>query len=113
MRLLTDANVPDADWRKAYRLAIAQLRGEVDLHPVASTPGAIFEAAAATARTVAAECLPLGLGLVMHLYPLCALRCIPLPWWSAGHYRRQRVLRDIDRHELMLANAGSERSAGA
>ena len=91
----------------------ARLRQEVDLHPAASMPSATFEAAARTARTVAAECLPLGMGLVMHLYPLCALRCVPLPWWSPAHFRRQRLVRDIDRRALILANAGSERAAGA
>jgi alkylation response protein AidB-like acyl-CoA dehydrogenase len=80
---------------------------------VAATPSAVFEGAAQTARAVAAECLPLGMGLVMHLYPLCALRCVPLPWWSAANFRRQRLLHDIDRRALILANAGSERAAGA
>jgi hypothetical protein len=112
-RLLAGSQVPDADWRMAFRLLVAQLRQEVDLHPVAATPSATFEAAARTTRAVAAECLPLAMGLVMHLYPLCALRCVPLPWWSPANYRRQRLLRHIDRHWLILANAGSERAAGA
>ena len=111
--LLATSQAPEDDWRKAFRLAFAQLRQEVDLHPVASTPSAIFEAAAQATRTVAADCLPLGMGLVMHLYPLCALRCVPLPWWSPANYRRQRLLRHIDRRSLILANAGSERAAGA
>jgi hypothetical protein len=102
-----------ADWRRAFRLAFAQLRGELDLHPVAATPSATFEAAARAARAVSAECLPLGIGLLMHLYPLCALRCVPLPWWSPANYRRQRLVRAIDRHSWILANAGSERAAGA
>jgi hypothetical protein len=112
-RLLTVTRVPMEDWRKAFRLLFAQLRQEVDLHPVASTPSSTFEAAARTARTVAAECLPLGMGLVMHLYPLCALRCVPLPWWTPANHRRQRLLRHIDRHALILSNAGSERASGA
>jgi alkylation response protein AidB-like acyl-CoA dehydrogenase len=111
--LLAGSQGPDGDWRKAFGLAFAQLRQEVDLHPVASTPSATFELAARTTRTVAAECLPLGMGLVMHLYPLCAMRCLPLPWWSPANYRRRRLLRDIDRRSLILANAGSERAAGA
>ena len=49
----------------------------------------------------------------MHLYPLCALRCVPLPWWSPAHWRRALLLHDIDRHSMILANAGSERAAGA
>jgi alkylation response protein AidB-like acyl-CoA dehydrogenase len=112
-QLLAGTDAPEADWRRAFRLAFAQLRGEVDLHPVAATPAATFEAAACSARAVAAECLPLGIGLLMHFYPLCALRCVPLPWWSPANYRRQRLLRAIDRHSWILANAGSERAAGA
>jgi hypothetical protein len=112
-QLLAGAEAPEADWRRAFRAAFAQLRGEVDLHPMAATPSATFEAAARSARAVAAQCLPLGIGLLMHLYPLCALRCVPLPWWSPANYRRRRLLRAIDRHSWMLANAGSERATGA
>jgi alkylation response protein AidB-like acyl-CoA dehydrogenase len=83
------------------------------MHPKGSTPSATFEAAAHTARTVARGCLPLGIGVVMHLYPLCALRCVPLPWWSTGNLRRTLLLRAVDRRALILANAGSERAAGA
>lgn len=113
MGLLAEAQVADADWRKAWRLAFAQLGQEVELHPNGGAPSAIFEAAARTTRVVAAECLPLAMGLVMHLYPLCALRCVPLPWWSVANYRRHRLLRVIDSEGLILANAGSERVAGA
>lgn len=113
MALLAGAQAPARDWRKAWRLAFAQLRQEVDLHPIGATPAATFAAAAASVRTVSAENLPLAMGLVMHLYPLCALRFIPLPWWSAASYRRHRLLRDIDREGWILANAGSERVAGA
>jgi hypothetical protein len=110
--MLAASGVGD-DWRNTFRLAFAQLRNEVDLHPAGSTPAETFEAAARTARSIAAECLPLGIGLVMHLYPLCALRCVPLPWWSPAGLRRARVLRAIDRDGLVLANAGSERASGA
>ena len=85
----------------------------MDLHPAAPTAAGTFEAAASIARAVAADCLPLGLAVVMHLYPLCALRCVPLPWLSAVNFRRSRLLRVIDRRSLILANAGSERAAGA
>ena len=85
----------------------------MNLHPAESTAAVTFEAAAQTARQVAADCLPLGIALVMHLYPLCALRCVPLPWWSVANLRRAMLLRTIDRHSLILANAGSERAAGA
>lgn len=113
MALLASAQAPDRDWRKAWRLAFAHLRQEVDLHPNPATPSATFDAAAASLRTVAAETLPMAMGLVMHLYPLCALRFIPLPRWSAANYRRHRLLRDIDRQGWILANAGSERVAGS
>jgi alkylation response protein AidB-like acyl-CoA dehydrogenase len=62
---------------------------------------------------VAAECLPLGIAVVMHLYPLCTLRCVSLPWWSTANWRRALLLRAIDQRSLILANAGSERAAGA
>jgi alkylation response protein AidB-like acyl-CoA dehydrogenase len=90
-----------------------ELRSTVNLHPAESTAAATFESAARSARTVATDSLPLGIGIVMHLYPLCALRCVPLPWWSAANLRRALLLRAIDRRSLILANAGSERTAGA
>lgn len=103
----------DAAWREAFRGGFAGLRADPHLHPAGSTAAATFEAAAATARDVAVDCLPLGIAIVMHLYPLCALRCVPLPWWSQGGLRRSRLLRNIDSRALILANAGSERAAGA
>ncbi|HEU5135892.1 MAG TPA: hypothetical protein VFU13_12155 [Steroidobacteraceae bacterium] len=93
--------------------AYDRLRSQYDLHPAGSTAAATFEAAARTARIVAADSLPLGIGVVMHLYPLCALRCVPLPWWSTGNLRRALLLGTVDRRSLILANAGSERAAGA
>lgn len=83
------------------------------LHPAEPTAAGMFEGAAWTARAVSAECLPLGLALVMHLYPLCVLRCVSLPWFSQAGFRRARLLQDIDSRKLVLANAGSERAAGA
>jgi alkylation response protein AidB-like acyl-CoA dehydrogenase len=85
----------------------------MELHPAASTAAGTFEAAVSTARAVAADCLPLGIAVVMHLYPLCALRCVPLPWLSAANFRRSALLRAIDSQSLILANAGSERATGA
>jgi alkylation response protein AidB-like acyl-CoA dehydrogenase len=58
------------------------------------------------------ENLPLGIATVMHLYPLCALQCVPLPWWSLANLRRALLLWRVE-SGLILANAGSERSAGA
>jgi alkylation response protein AidB-like acyl-CoA dehydrogenase len=103
----------DATWREAFRNGFDRLRTELPLHPAKSTASATFDAAAVTARAVAADCLPLGIAVVMHLYPLCALRCVPLPWWSAAGLRRARLLHAADSRSLILANAGSERAAGA
>jgi alkylation response protein AidB-like acyl-CoA dehydrogenase len=103
----------DAAWREAFRSGFARLRTELPLHPAESVASATCESAAATARAVAAECLPLGIAIVMHLYPLCALRCVPLPWWSAAGLRRSRLLHAVDSRSLILANAGSERASGA
>lgn len=96
----------------AFRREFGRVRAEVSLHPAGPTASALFQDAAATARRVAVENLPLGVGIVMHLYPLCALRCVPLPWWSLANLRRALLLRGVDRG-MILANAGSERSAGA
>jgi len=111
VRSLSPSTEPAAadDFRRRFE----RLRAEEDLHPERGTAAATFEAAAQTARNVAVECLPLGIAIVMHLYPLCALRCVPLPWWSAANLRRTLLLRAIDRRSLILANAGSERAAGA
>jgi alkylation response protein AidB-like acyl-CoA dehydrogenase len=103
----------DRAWALAFRVGFGRLGRELQLHPAGSRASATFASAAATARGVGADCLPLGIALVMHLYPLCALRCVPMPWWSTPHRRRMRLLRAADRHALILANAGSERAAGA
>ena len=103
----------DASWRFAFRHGFRELRDELNLHPAESTAAETFAAAVHTARSVAVDCLPLAIALVMHLYPLCALRCVPLPRWSAASVRRSLLLHAIDRHSLILANAGSERAAGA
>lgn len=102
----------DAARAQAFCLGFDRLYVDLDLHPAESTASGMFESAAATARQVAADCLPLGLALVMHLYPLCALNCVPLPWWSPANLRRTRLMGDIRDHGLMLANAGSERVDG-
>lgn len=99
--------------RESFSHGFRALRAALDLHPRASRASLTFESAARTASVVAADSLPLGLALVMHLYPLCALRCVSLPWWSPAHAQRTRLLRDIDGRRLLLANAGSERRAGA
>lgn len=108
-----DCASDDRAWRQSFAAVFDRLRQQFDLHPAERTPAATFAAAVHTTRSVAAECLPLGLALVMHLYPLCALRCVPLPWWSAAGLRRSWLQSAIDSRKLILANAGSERAAGA
>jgi alkylation response protein AidB-like acyl-CoA dehydrogenase len=107
------SRVDDTSWAPEFRQAFARLQQHLDLHPRAPAASATYDAAAASARALAVESLPLGLAAVMHLYPLCALRCVPLPWWSAASRRRARLLRAIHERRLVLANAGSERTAGA
>jgi alkylation response protein AidB-like acyl-CoA dehydrogenase len=97
---------------REFRRGFDALRLSRDLHPEEQTAAATFEAAAETARQVSAECLPLGIAVVMHLYPLCTLRCVPLPWWSTAGRRRASLLRAVDSKALILANAGSERALG-
>jgi hypothetical protein len=103
----------DAAWREAFRRGFGRLRTLLQLHPTGSSASALFESAVNTARAVAVDNLPLGIAIVMHLYPLCALRCVPLPWWSAANLRRAQLQHSVDSHSLILANAGSERAAGA
>jgi len=92
--------------------SLATLIAQGNLHPDGKTAAAIFEAAATTSRVIAARSLPLGLAIVMHLYPLCAMRCVPIAWWTTANLRRVKLLRAIDSQSLILANAGSERAAG-
>ncbi len=115
MALLTAVDrAPDADtWRETFRHQFLKLREELPLHPAGDSPAETFAIAAEVSRTVAGPCLPLGLAVVMHLYPLCALRCVPLPWFSAAGRRRAHLLCQIDSRRLVLANAGSERGQGA
>lgn len=99
--------------REAYRAAFRSLRPYLTLHPrIAPHPSDVFESAASTVRRVATHCLPFATALVMHLYPLCALQCVPIPLFSPARMRRAMLLRKIRKHSLILANAGSERSRG-
>lgn len=99
--------------RQAYREAFARLRRHVEMYPPAGyPPSVVFESAAGTIRTLAADCLPLGIAVAMHLYPLCVLQCMPLPLLSVARFQRATLLRTIRNRSLMLANAGSERSRG-
>jgi hypothetical protein len=72
----------------------------------------IFESASRTATTLAAGCLPLGIAVAMHLYPICVLQCIPLPLLSFARFQRAMLLRTIRNRSLILANAGGERARG-
>jgi hypothetical protein len=103
----------DSASRNAYRETFWQLRHRFPLHPpAADRPSEMFQAAAATVRAIGADCLPLGMAVTMHLYPLCALQCVPLPLLSPARLKRAMLLRSIRRGSLILANAGSERVRG-
>lgn len=100
--------------REAFREGWKALRSRLDLYPVSGgCASAVFESAARTARSLAADCLPLGIGVAMHLYPLCALQCMPLPLLSFASFQRAILLRTIRNRSLILANAGGERTRGA
>jgi hypothetical protein len=103
----------ESDARDAYRVAFRRLRTQLSLHPSSySRPSSVFESAAAPARLLAASCLPLATAVVMHLYPLCALQCFPIPWLSPARFRRSLLLQEIRQHSLILANVGGERTRG-
>jgi hypothetical protein len=100
--------------RQAYREGFARLRSGVALYPVAAgPPSAVFESAAKTVRDLGAACLPLGIAVAMHLYPVCVLQCMPVPLLSVARFQRALLLRAIRNRALILANAGSERTRGA
>jgi alkylation response protein AidB-like acyl-CoA dehydrogenase len=100
--------------RDAYREGFKRLRSQLDMYPVSGRHASvIFESAAQTARSLAAGCLPLGIAVAMHLYPLCVLQCMPLPLLSFARFQRAMLLRTIRNRSLILANAGSERTRGA
>jgi hypothetical protein len=100
--------------REAYRQSFTRLRTQMPMYPVSGRrPSAVFESAATTARNLAAGCLPLGIAVAMHLYPLCVLQCVPLPLLSFARFQRTMLLRTIRNRSLIVANAGSERTGGA
>jgi len=102
----------EAAARETYRHAFRELRSRFVMHPGAQPlPSAVFESAASTARALGASCLALGIAVSMHLYPLCALQCVPLPLLSPARFKRAMLLRMIRNNSLILANAGSERTA--
>ena len=100
--------------REAYRQGFNRLRSQLEMYPVSGQHASvIFESAAKTARNLAASCLPLGIAVAMHLYPLCVLQCMPLPLLSFARFQRAMLLRTIRNRSLILANAGSDRTRGA
>jgi hypothetical protein len=100
--------------REAYREGFKRFRSQLEIYPVSGRHASVtFESAARTVRNLAAGCLPLGIAVAMHLYPLCVLQCMPLPLLSFARFQRAMLLRTIRNRSLILANAGSERTAGA
>src|SRR5918992_717167 len=100
--------------REAYRAGFDKLRSQVGMYPVPGRQASVvFESAAKTARDLAASCLPLGIAVAMHLYPLCVLQCLPLPLLSFARFQRARLLSTIRNRSLILANAGGERTRAA
>lgn len=100
--------------REAYRVGFERLRSRLEMYPVPGGPASVvFESAARTARGLAAACLPLGIAVAMHLYPLCVLQCMPLPLLSFARFQRAMLLRTIRNRSLILANAGGERTRGS
>lgn len=99
---------------EAYREGFKRLRSQLEIYPVAGRHASvIFESAAKTASNLSASCLPLGIAVAMHLYPLCVLQCMPLPLLSFARFQRAMLLRTIRNRSLILANAGSDRTRGA
>ena len=97
----------------AYRDGFRRLRSRLIMYPpVAQSPSATFESVAPTMRELAASCLPLAIAVVMHLYPLCALQCVPISLLSVARFQRALLLRTIRSRSLTLANAGSDRVDG-
>jgi hypothetical protein len=98
--------------RHAYRRSFNRLRSQLQLYPDGSRPSEVFENAAATVRSLGANCLPLAIAVAMHLYPFCVLQSVPIPLLSVARLKRAMLLRTIRNRALILANTGSERSHG-
>jgi hypothetical protein len=103
----------EAAARRLFRDGFHRLRANWSLYPGSEgRPSVVFESAAATAKMLATQCLPLGIAVAMHLYPLCALQCVPMPVLSPARFKRAMLLRAVRQRALILANAGSERAQG-
>ena len=104
----------DNQWRQALRRELDRIRNHLAFYPPAGAgPAATLAATTHTVREIAADCLPLGIALVMHLYPLCALQCAPLPRMSIAGFKRRILMKMITERGLIVANGGSERANGA
>src|SRR3972149_9097875 len=96
--------------RDAYREGFNRLRSKLALYPVpGQAPSAVFESAAGPARSLAAGCLPLGIAVAMHLYPICVLQCLSLPLLSFARFQRAMLLRRNTHRSLILPNAWGAR----
>ncbi len=103
----------DNQWRQALRGELERIRRQYALYPAAgASPSQTLHSATHTVREIAAHCLPLGIALVMHLYPLCALRCAPLPAVSIAGFKRRLLMNQVAERGLIVANGGSERAHG-
>jgi hypothetical protein len=98
--------------RHAFRRSFDQLRSQLPLYPTGARPSEVFESAATAVRSLGATCLPLAIAVAMHLYPFCALSCVPIPLFSVARLKRALLLRTIRNRSLLLANTGSERTNG-
>lgn len=96
-------------FRNEFRVLASHLR----LYPpVGARPSEVFEVLAGQARRVASVSLPLAIALSMHWYPLCALKCAPLPLFSRARVQRAWLLQQVKAQGLIIANAGSDRAVG-
>ncbi|MCD9008197.1 hypothetical protein LDO31_18540 [Luteimonas sp. XNQY3] len=97
---------------QVFRRHFNEIKRQIDLHPSkGSSPSQLLSEASEIVRSISAPCLPLGIAICMHLYPYCALQWFPLPRLSVARLRRDALIREICRGELILANAGAARSA--
>jgi hypothetical protein len=104
----------DNQWRQALRRELGRIRNHLAFYPPPGAgPGATLESTTHTVREIAADCLPLGIALVMHLYPLCALQCAPLPRMGIAGFKRRILMKRVTDRGLIVANGGSERANGA
>lgn len=100
--------------RARYRREFDRLCSKLAMYPASGGgASAVFESTAHTTRLLARRCLPLAIAVAMHLYPLCVLQCVPMPFLSPARLKRAMLLRAVRSRSLVLANAGSERANAA